>query len=195
MRPPQPPLCIRGETRLIKSAPFTKCAHADDHADDDDDIRTSLAPATPFQEIALTGEDPDAWDDSALISAYDRAVSSHRLASAPPAAASGAKRRRKNGAEWKKSARPRAPARVPAPVAPAPAPPAPAAAETAPERGSDERFALELPPPPPALLEGAEVNDELRALLASWYEAGFRAGSYARACSCSCLRPGHRGVQ
>jgi len=138
-----------------------------------------------FVPIPLNTADGDAWDDSALIAAFDSAVASHRLASendgdqegdsdsqghpieeAPPPTPVAPVRKRQrahsisNGASKKKSTEERKNTSH--------------AVHTAP--GALPSLTISIPPPPPFELQG---DAQLHALLASWYEAGYRAGTYA----------------
>lgn len=111
--------------------------------------------ADNFTAIPLNTADPDAWDDTALIAAFDNAVATHRTA-APPAP-------QQHAREENRSTPPRK-RRLPAHVKPEPKRHAPA-----PKTG------LVIPPPPPG---AGQPGEELAGLLAAWYEAGYRAGAY-----------------
>lgn len=134
--------------------------------------------------IPVSLHDADAWDDSALIAAFDRATSTHCLSSDKPPSGStvgkqsdrACKRRRvmnvsgenmENGIQNRKKK-----------------------VEIEHEKNQRNELMEEAwiaPPPPP---KGA--SKELVGLLSAWYEAGYRAGCYAAA---EFKRPGHEGVQ
>lgn len=160
---------------------------------EDDDLSPSA-----FTSLDAIASDPAAWDDTVLVAAYDAAIASyHGRPAAPPRKPSrptrsptdearAAPQRQARG----KQSRPREPpahaafpARPPANSALHTHPPGlPAAVEPASSRGVPLMFA---PPPPPPFLGGVAPGEEgglgpeLEALLASWYEAGYRAGRYA----------------
>lgn len=107
-------------------------------------------PPDDFVPLPLNTADPDAWDDSALIAAYDAAVSSHRTAGKQSPKTTEAAER-----PLRKRPLPTTPKREPPLKRPA------------------VSTALSIPPPPPV-----QDDPELSALLAAYYEAGYRTGLY-----------------
>lgn len=153
-----------------------------------------MSSPTEFTPIALNTDDADAWDDTELVVAFDNAIASHRLQGDPPPATS-----LKRPLSGSGKPRPKRPARAQGGAATAPtaahnsvepnlAPvdepvpaAAPAHAPAAPPPVQQAAAGLSIPPPPAAFLTPgpASSDGDLGALLAAWYEAGYRAGVYA----------------
>lgn len=126
--------------------------------------------------------DPDAWDDTALVQAFETAIDAHnnpgkKLRKSARQTAKKAEREASSpGGTLRVLKKPRtgephteqAPARAPAP-----------AIELPPAARADSRDAgVRIPPPPPSTL-GVAVPEDVEKLLLAWYEAGYRAGHYA----------------
>lgn len=123
--------------------------------------------------------DQSAWDDSALIRAFELATKTHTLANGGHDSRQRGKRRRQDFSHEQSIA----------------APPnkkvssdkdnrhyKPALAQKTPSTAPIEPCSSEprvmVPPPPPAL-QGMRVPRDVERLLLAWYEAGYRAGAYA----------------
>lgn len=157
-----------------------------------------MSSSQEFTPIALNTEDADAWDDTELVAAFDKAIASHRLQGDPAPATNSLSLKRPLSAGGKP--RPKRPARAnqasdaspdvvdplrqesnpstnPAPASTG----APAALPPSRPSPSEAPPALAIPPPPLAFLTSgpASADGDLSALLAAWYEAGYRAGAYA----------------
>lgn len=115
----------------------------------------------------------DAWDDTALISAFDRAVASYKRP--------GEKRKRRVEHPTEVADADIAPPRPLLPFPPPSRPPQQAHTkqriDTTTAKDTSESMMLPPPPPPPP----AGTDRTLRDLLSAWYEAGFRAGVYSAA--------------
>lgn len=140
--------------------------------------------------------DPNTWDDSALILAYQAAVDAHKPANASFAKSStdpqpSSKRRSKQKktlgdvqdtpatAEINSNAETNSfqPSQPPQQSQEPQKPEGPVQhlATASNEANND---VMRIPPPPPSLF-GASVTPEIEKLLMAWYEAGYRAGFYA----------------
>eukprot|EP00171_Calliarthron_tuberculosum_P010903 IDg10903t1 len=129
-----------------------------------------------FTPIPLNSADPDAWDDSALIAAFDSAVASHRTADGGPRDAPTSMRVSNANMTMTPPRKRRLSAlRKPEPKRQAGVHVPPHATNHA--ALSPHAAAAMIPPPPPGA-GGSGPDSELAGLLAAWYEAGYRAGAY-----------------
>jgi hypothetical protein len=138
-------------------------------------------PSAHFEPLDLVGTDPDAWDDSALVDAFDTALSSYRTGHALGATQA----RRPKAAKPMKPAQPvraKPSAHRVQPAQPerrVELQPDPVAQNPGADYPQDpvpraHRLMIPAPPPPPGI-----GDVELEKLLLAWYEAGFRAGRYS----------------
>lgn len=140
--------------------------------------------------VRLASSGPDTWDDSALIDAYDRAVSSHRLAidkektsnliqlgtpnGKPGGPAKKRKRRRKSADAGPTQTCPVLNQGASPILRPPSAPSIPTLPPDSTNAPNSAPKGLSLPPPPAP----PGSSPDLEALLLAWYEAGYRAGKY-----------------
>lgn len=159
----------------------------------DDDELPDDAP-TAFTSLDALASDPASWDDSALVAAYDAAVGSYNRAPV----SSSAKRQPPLPPTTSLPPTPPTSSPQPQPTSPPelfplsspshlPPPPVPSRAPVPPRPhppqsrtpllipSPQSRSPLLIPPPPPPPV----ADLDLEALLASWYECGYRAGVYA----------------
>lgn len=133
---------------------------------------------------ALDIADQSAWDDSALIRAYELATKTHTVANNNDSQRFG-KRRRRNSRDLPNTSVFNKQASAGEEVIHNELNAAQEKPTIAPTKRRPEKSPLMLPPPPPALYS-ARIPSDVEKLLLAWYEAGYRAGMYAARMSVQC---------
>lgn len=135
-----------------------------------------------FQDLDIA--DQSAWDDSALIRAYELATKSHTVAKSNDSQRFG-KRRRRNSHDLPNTSIFDTQASAGEDAIPNKLDSAQEKPTITPTKHCPEKSYIMVPPPPPALY-GTQIPSDVEKLLIAWYEAGYRAGMYAAKMSVQC---------